>query len=268
MDKIKSFIKKTYFEFLNTFFAKNNWEGAFNSWQEALNFASGYQENVILEKCKDSTLKVKNGEAVFERDSVIFNSVQYCWPILALLQKIAIENNNKICVLDFGGSLGTSYYQNKTFISSSVDIQWCVVEQPHFVQCGKTYFQDDNLFFFNDIEECLNFHKPDVVLLSCVLQYIEDPFVLIETITNLNINYLIVDRTSVSDLSYDMITVQNVPKEIYDASYPCWLFSKSKFLGYFKTYVLLSEFNSKITEDNIINDTLIRWEGFLFKKKL
>ena len=31
----------------------------------------------VLEKCKNALLKVKNGEAAYERDSVLFNQIQY-----------------------------------------------------------------------------------------------------------------------------------------------------------------------------------------------
>ena len=59
--------------------------------------------------------KVKNGEAVYERDSVLFDEIQYSWGLLAGLEKAALEHDGKLCVLDFGGSLGSTYYQNKQF---------------------------------------------------------------------------------------------------------------------------------------------------------
>ena len=45
---------------------------------------------------------MKNGEAVYERDSVLFDEIQYSWGLLAGLQKAALENDGKLCVLDFG----------------------------------------------------------------------------------------------------------------------------------------------------------------------
>lgn len=33
----------------------------------------------------EATLKVKRGEAVFERDSVLFDEIQYSWPVTAAL---------------------------------------------------------------------------------------------------------------------------------------------------------------------------------------
>jgi hypothetical protein len=94
--KIKSIFKKK----------KNNgmWQGDYHSWNEALSKTTGYDTEIILEKCKNALLKVKNGEAVYERDSVIFDTIQYSWALLCCLQKVAIENNNNLYIIDFGGS--------------------------------------------------------------------------------------------------------------------------------------------------------------------
>ena len=94
------------------------WSGNYTSWQEAKANCTGYDAANILEKCKNALLKVKNGEAAYERDSVLFNQIQYSWGLLAGLQKAALENNGNLCVLDFGGSLGSTYFQNKAFLSS------------------------------------------------------------------------------------------------------------------------------------------------------
>ncbi len=51
---------------------QSGWSGDYPSWQAALQKCNGYNANNILLKVKDATLKVKKGEAVYERDSVIF----------------------------------------------------------------------------------------------------------------------------------------------------------------------------------------------------
>jgi hypothetical protein len=59
----------------------------------ALNQQShGYDNDTILKKCKDALLKVKNGEAVYERYSVLFDKVQHSFPVLAGLLRAAIAN--------------------------------------------------------------------------------------------------------------------------------------------------------------------------------
>jgi len=53
------------------------WQGNDSTWQEAHNASSGYDDDKILHIVKRSLLKVKNGEAVYQRDSVIFDEIQY-----------------------------------------------------------------------------------------------------------------------------------------------------------------------------------------------
>ena len=227
---------------------------------------TGYDSDSILEKCKTSLLKVKNGEAAYERDSVLFDEIQYSWGLLAGLQKAALENEGKLCVLDFGGSLGSTYYQNKEFLNSVKQLQWCIVEQSHFVDFGKLYFENEQLKFYYTIEECLSNHKPDVILLSSVLQYLEKPYEWIEKIINLGIPNIIIDRTAFVNNERDILTIQNVPEEIYKASYPSWFFNKEIFLGAFKGYSTFASFKSFCDFPVLINSTYnATWDGFLLK---
>ena len=56
---------------------KSGWQGDYASWEDAEQLSKGYDAVEIAEKVLASTLKVKNGEAVFERDSVIFDKIEY-----------------------------------------------------------------------------------------------------------------------------------------------------------------------------------------------
>jgi putative methyltransferase (TIGR04325 family) len=83
------------------------------SWVEAMEHCveDRTEKAEALERLKDAYLKVKSGEAVYQRDSFIFDKIQYSWPLLSGLLWIASLNNSSLNVLDFGGSLGASYYQ-------------------------------------------------------------------------------------------------------------------------------------------------------------
>ena len=59
------------------------WSGDYTSWQEAKKEATGFDHPAILEKVKNALLKVKNGEAAHERDSVLYDRIQYSFPLLA-----------------------------------------------------------------------------------------------------------------------------------------------------------------------------------------
>ena len=205
-------------------------EEEYATWQDATENCTGYDAVGILEKVLEATLKVKNGEAVYERDSVLFDHIEYSWPVLSGLMWVAARNNGRLNVLDYGGSLGTSYFQNRKFIEPLEQIRWNVVEQSHYVEAGQTHIQDHQLLFFKTIEECLVESEPNVILLSSVLQYLEDPLYLIKKFSASKTTCLIIDRTPFSSFDVDRLLIQKVSEPIYSASYPIWIFSMSKFL--------------------------------------
>jgi putative methyltransferase (TIGR04325 family) len=245
---------------------KNVWSGNFDCWKSALEKTNGYSDEYILEKCKKSIEFVKQNSNYYERDSVLFEKKQYNWGIISTLLQVALENKNTLKVLDFGGSLGSSYYQNLSYIEKVDTVQWCVIEQENFVKCGRENFEDDKLKFYYTIEECMEYNKPNVVLLSSVLQYLEKPHELIEKVLSLDIDNIIIDRTAFIECERDIITIQNVPEGIYKASYPAWFFNKENFLAHFKHCSEVIEFDSGITHPRIVNGNKAYWSGFIIKK--
>jgi len=204
-------------------------EGNFATWEEASAHCTGYDAEDILAKVLAATLKVKRGEAAFERDSVLFDEIEYAWPVLAGLMWAAARNGGKLNVLDFGGALGSCYFQNRKFLQTLPEVRWNVVEQAHYVDAGRAHIQDEQLRFYTTIEECLTENQLNVILLSSVLQYLESPIELIGKLNKVGASCLIVDRTPFSIHKEDKLLVQEVPTTIYSASYPMWVFSLSKF---------------------------------------
>lgn len=258
-DKIKCIFPRLLNRITGLFYG---WSGDFSSWEEAKRKCTGYSNPDIIKKVKESALMVKQGKVAFERDSVIFDQAQYSFPLLAGLMWIAGQNNGKIRVLDFGGSLGSTYFQNRLFLDSLSDVKWCIVEQPDFVKVGKQDFADERLQFYNTIDECLLSNDIDVVLLSSVIQYLEKPFELLDKIRTIGATFILIDRTPFIK-EQDRITIQKVPSRIYKAKYPCWFFNEKKLLSYFTTdYNLIYEFDA-LDKANIKSE----FKGYLFKQK-
>jgi putative methyltransferase (TIGR04325 family) len=220
-------------------------KGQFQNWSQARAHSSGYDSDLILEKVKEAQLKVKAGEATFERDSVLFDCIHYSFPVLAALQHVAIRHAGRLSVLDFGGALGSSYFQCQPFLSVLENLQWSVVEQANFVHCGKRLFTDDKINFFDTIADCVATRRPNAALLSSVLQYVPEPYAVLDQLMQNELPVIVVDRTPFSDLDDDFITVQHVPKKIYPATYPCWVFSRNRFKAYIDArYNIMTEFES------------------------
>ncbi|HET6767367.1 MAG TPA: methyltransferase, TIGR04325 family, partial [Chitinophagaceae bacterium] len=259
---IKDFIKSLVVKLgLN----KSMWSGDFKTWDGALQKCEGYSSLEILEKVKKAVLKVKDGEAVYERDSVLFDKIQYSWPLLSSLMWVAAKNNSSLKVMDFGGSLGSTYFQNRKFLIELHYVEWNIVEQENFVTVGRDCIGDDRLQFFYSIDECIRKKgKPDILILACTLPYIEKPYELIDELLNYKIPHILIDNTFFNYEERDRITLQKVPPSIYHASYPCWFLSYKKLKEHItgKYSIVCEYFNdSKIWLDG----RSIQYRGFLVK---
>lgn len=221
-----------------------SFSGNYASWSDAKKFSSGYDSIQVMQRVADSALKVKRGEAVFERDSVCFYHTEFRWPALTCLLSVAASRSGTLNVLDFGGALGSFYFQHHRFFSSLNRINWSVVEQEQFVQFGLDHMQDSALCFYESVESCISQQSVDIVFLSSVLQYLEDPIRTLTSLAEADAPYILVDRTPFIAGSKNRLTVQTVPKEIYDASYPAWFFSEENFIATMKSlnYHLILEF--------------------------
>ncbi len=244
------------------------YDGALLSWEIARTRSLGYDNQKILKKVLASTLCVVRGEAVYERDSVCFHSQDYEWFVVAGLLSATLRNEGTLNVLDFGGALGSTFFQHRKVLGQISRLRWNVVEQAHYVQAGQTQFQNGQLFFFESIANCLATTQPNVVILSSVLQYLEDYASLLEEIAKCGATTLIVNRTPLSDLAVDQAVVQRVPPCIYEASYPMWVLSRSKFLG-----ILLSDWRlcaSSPCDEGVVatsDGQSFSFEGMLFERR-
>ena len=171
-------------------------------------------------------------------------------------------------MLDFGGSLGSSYFQNKYFLDALDHINWNILEQENFVQCGQRYIQDENLQFFHSAEQVIRTNGlPDILLFACTLPYLENPYLVLEELMKKEIPYLMIDNTYFNYEERDRICVQKVPPEIYGGSYPCW------FLNYNRVKQKISERYSIISEHKndsriYLDGRKIQYKGFLAKANL
>ena len=237
-------------------------QGNYSNWQTAANVCQGYDDKEILAKVLASTLKVKKGEAVYERDSVLFDHIEYTWPVTSGLMWAAARSGGRLNVLDFGGSLGSSYFQNRKFLQTIPELLWNVVEQPHYVEAGRSYIEDGHLHFYQNIDDCLKENNSNVVLLSSVLQYLQEPFEILDKLLSSKIDTFIFDKTSYSKSSnVGLIKIQHVPENIYKASYPCHFFIEKDVVNHIEDrgYKLIEEFKSL---DEL--DPFAYWKGHIY----
>jgi putative methyltransferase (TIGR04325 family) len=224
----------------------NRWAGDYNTWQEALNACKPYDAEGVVEKVKEASLKVKNGEADYESDSVRFNKkIEYAWPILTGLLWVAARNSGILNAVDIKGAFGRLYFQNQTFLKLIPEVKWTIIEETKFVEIGKKYFETQSLAFHDELETVLHF-RPNVVLFSGTLQYLEDPFSVLDQVISAKVPHIIINDIPFIKGHSDRLTVQTVPSHIYDAAFPSWFFSEMKLLKILNLhYDIVADFKSR-----------------------
>ena len=244
------------------------WNGRYNSYEEALTNSEGYNSPAIFEKVITGVRKVKAGEAAFERDSVVFETMQYNWPLLASLLRLATRNDGKLHIVDFGGSLGSTYFQCRNFLSGIKNLQWSVVEQKHFIDFAAE-FESEQLKFYYSIQDAQSRQAIDVILFSSVLQYLPDPVKLIQQVKACEIPFIILDRTAFAEGTREMWTVQSVHEPIYEASYPAYFFTESGLIKRFEPeYQKAYEFENGITGRRLVEGIQCKWTGLVLEQAL
>ena len=235
----------------NKFFFK----GPFNTWKDALINSEGYHSSKIIDKLFISAMKVKNKKFAYERDTVLFSQPSYNWMLLYNIFKY-FNNYRNFNLIDFGGSLGSTYFQHKLFLNSFKTMKWNIIEQSKISKIGNKFFSNKNLKFFNNLEPAIKKNKSKFIILNNVLQYIENPSYIIDILSKYKGMTIIIDNIIFTEKNKDIIIVQKTPKRIYEATYPLRIFSKSKFLKKISQYFKIIEnkknnFSFDLSFDNV-----------------
>jgi putative methyltransferase (TIGR04325 family) len=240
--------------------------GTFINWSDAVAAADGYDAPAILDKQRAAARKVRDGEAAYERDSVLFDRIEYSFPTLAALLLASGLNRGNLKVLDFGGALGSSYHQNRSILQH-VTLCWHIVEQPQFVQAGKAEFENASLKFFHSIDESWEAGPPDLVLLSSVLQYLEKPFEFLADIAARGPRFILVDRTPVIVDGEERIVVETGRPHIYPSSYPCRLFAPGAIECALKRdYSVVYDFDTHVGTMIAAENARATYRGYFFQR--
>tara|TARA_B110000971_G_C20034318_1_gene513290 strand:+ start:2808 stop:3626 length:819 start_codon:yes stop_codon:yes gene_type:complete len=208
--------------------------GPYKTWKAAQAACQGYDNADILAGVLEANLKVKRGEAAFERDGVVFQTLALNHPVLKQMK--AAARGADLHVLDFGGSLGSTYFQHQKALAFLQVLSWHIVEQAHFVAAGRAHLEDANLKFFETIAEACAEQKPDLILLSSVLQYLQNPLAVLRELGEVQAPFLCIDRTPFVRTGESRIMVQRVPKSINEGSYPLWALSETEVMAALPSY--------------------------------
>ena len=238
-----------------------------DGWAAAVARSSGYDHARILERVVSATREVVAGHAAYERDSVLFHEPDLRFEILAPLLRAALRHGGRLEVIDFGGSLGSTFRQCRPFIPLA-HVDWHVVEQAAFAAAGTAEFTTPELSFHSSIDDFPATALPRTLLASSVLQYLEDPLGHVRRWATLGIDTLIIDRTPMWGDAEDALCIQHVPRHIYPASYPCWVLSRERLLATLgKGWQLLAEFGGPEGRFHVRGGPRFAFSGMILERQ-
>ncbi len=191
--------------------------GPFKTWNEAKKLSHGYHHKDIFIKTKKAALEILKKNYGYERDSVIFYDNNYN---KYLVSKINSLKKKVVNILDYGGSLGSLYFQNKKKINKK--IVWSIVDLKKIIQEGKRNFESRDLKFFFNLESYQKKILPDILILSSSLQYLKNYHDILSRLVSLKPKYIFILKTPFSEKGQNQIFIQKIPSNIYNSSYPFW----------------------------------------------
>jgi putative methyltransferase (TIGR04325 family) len=222
-------------------------DGPYATWSDAQSVCSGYNDPAIVQRVLDSTVAVQAGRAAYERDGVLFSDPLPEPGLIESLGHIAkTAADRPIRVLDFGGALGTTYWRHRNTLAPLAEWAWDVVEQPSFVSIGRAHLANSPLRFFESVAEAEVDAPHDIILASGVLQYLESPHAVLTDWAGRGFRWILLNNLPLHGAASDRLMIQQVPPEIYRASYPVWFFNRERFLADMsESYEIKREFASE-----------------------
>lgn len=203
--------------------------------------AEGYDDPAKSLRIIGAARAVRAGAAAWDRDGVLFHEPVSHGPLVEALQQVARAHEDRLNVIDFGGGLGSTWWQHRNALAG-LQVSWRVVERTEFAETGQREFSDAVLSFHRSLAEAQVGGPPQVILLSSVLPYVADPHGLLREVAAWRAPHVIVDRTPLIAGGRDRLVVQAAPPNLGGGRYPCWLFDRAGLAGHFLgQYVLTGE---------------------------
>lgn len=244
--------------------------GDYKNWNEAYqDCGGGYEAENIIDHVIGATKKVLDGEAAWERDGYLFYEQKYVYQICAAILRCAVQNKNEgVRILDIGGSLGSTYLQNKTYLAEIKNLEYVIAEQDNFADYGHRNREDGVLKFIKSTEDYTKYGRFDIILLSGSLQCISNYEEIIAKIIEAGPRYIVIDRIMIGERM--RICKETVPEEIWahSASVPIRVFSENDIISFFTAdYRMIERDVASTPREVFLTDEKINFRYFVFQRK-
>ena len=167
-------------------------KGPYPSYAAALAEATGYDSPLVPQLVEEATRAVLEGRAAYERDGTAFATR----PVLPIHGALQPWISARATIADFGGGLGGLYLNAPELFPPGC--RQIVIEQASMVEAGRRLARSHRLAveFMEARREAIP--AVDVLIFSCVLQYLADPWATVETLLRQTTPAVVIlDRTAI-----------------------------------------------------------------------
>ena len=200
--------------------------GNYRTWEEALQATGPYKPKMAT--LIETVRRYRDGEPSYlNRYDASSRGVSY--PLLAGLLTASVRCGGRLSVLDFGGSLGQTWFGLEwTLRHLPSPTMWCVVDQPECVADGVPLFESDRLRFYASVDAAASEHELNTVVCSSTLQYLDEPYEILDMLARLTLPHLILDRTPISNEDTELIMRQHTPAVMGGDVHPLRTLSRAR----------------------------------------
>lgn len=185
--------------------------------------------------------------------------------IFLFLYAINRLGKNEITVMDIGGGNGYMAYCIRRHFPN-IKFVWVIAESESMADAYTQFESDAQIKWIPSGNIETNY---DIVLISCTLQYLETPKIILDNAFK-QCEYLILMRVPLIDGPRDVITVQKTlqgESGNLHASWPCWFFSEESI------FATLDEQGKRVLDYECVDESvalkekIIKLRNFLYEHK-
>ena len=183
----------------------NIWEGVYETWEQAPVDDAVFSSKIWVEKTIERTKKTLESYQAYGDAPPISFIHETALPLAATM--ISIDDEKPLRVLDYGGGMGTGFFQVKTGLSNQKLIEFHIVEDKAVCLQGRELLSNYPSLHFHQTIPSLP-EPLDIIHLGSSLQYIGDWVELIKSLVALRPQYLILTDVFAGD-TRSFVTIQN-----------------------------------------------------------
>lgn len=198
----------------------------------SLDKSEGYSNNTIFEQSVAAFQATFSSTKFYEQDAVVLEHPKYDFYLITEIYRLSLLKE-RITIVDFGGGFASKFFQNIKYLEAAKKLNWVVIEQSHVVDFCRNNINEPRLVFKERHDLQLSKVSADIVLISSALQYLDEPYEVLDECLKTEPDTIIIEKTPFIEANYDRQMLQKVPKQIYMAEYKCWFFSINNFRKYF-----------------------------------